>query len=225
MKPSKKIKVLITAGPTKEPLDPVRFISNRSSGRLGTEIALASHNTGCSTKLLIGSGSNYNYQNLPFPTLPFETNNDLSNLLEKHSEWFDLLIMSAAVVDFIPIKKPEAKIIRDPDLNYSINLKPSPDLLAKISKNRKKNQYICGFALKEIPSLESDAVKKLKNKKIDAIVGNSLKSMEGSLIHDPFIYWQDESKSFISKKKSIEKKEFADWLVNELLNKFFPTTF
>lgn len=212
------LKVLITAGPTRAPIDSVRFLSNRSSGRLGSEIAKAAQKHGCDTKLLLGRGADANFKNIPVEIIDFETNSDLYQALNDQIEWFDILIMTAAVVDFIPSKIFNNKITKAAS-NTTLELKPSMDLLENISSKKKTHQFICGFALQEKSKLKKDALNKLKNKNLDAIVANTLDSMESSKIHSPSIYWADGSENKPSKGVAVEKTQFSNWLITQLLNR------
>ncbi len=167
-KKTKRPRVLVTAGPTREWLDPVRFISNPSTGVMGYEIARASARAGMKVTLLSGPVL------IPVPSgvrmLPFETTKELDRLLRREFPKHDLLFMTAAVGDYAPLPAKRQKIKRRSILK--VIFRETPDLLAGISR-LKKRQTVVGFCL-ETENLIINAKKKLRKKKLDFIVGNYL---------------------------------------------------
>ncbi len=167
-------KVLVTAGPTREHFDPVRFLSNPSSGKMGFAMAKAAQQLGAKVTLLHGPVS------LKIPadidSKSFESTVDLFELVKTHAD-ADIIIMAAAVSDFIPKKQFKHKFKKRKDLK-EIQLKPAQDILAWLSKNRQKNQTLIGFAM-ETENLLENASKKRSEKNIDWVIANSLNE-EGS---------------------------------------------
>ena len=173
---SKKLqgkKVIITAGPTYEAIDPVRFIGNHSSGKMGLEIALAAHEEGAEVHLVIGPN------HLAIPKLNNLHVHSITSALEmdeKVQEIFpksDLGIFSAAVADYRPSNTAEHKIKKDQGGMEGINLTENPDILKRASSIKKPEQTIVGFALETQNAIENGK-KKLERKKLDWIIVNSL---------------------------------------------------
>ncbi len=161
------LRILVTAGPTYEDIDPVRFIGNRSSGKMGYEIAEAAFLRGAEVTLISGPVTQVIY-----PEVNLKKVRSAEEMFESVKEYLPqngVLIMSAAVADFRPKKKELKKIKKESGTN-SIELEENPDILASVEKAGK---YIAGFALETDNAVEN-AIKKLKAKGIDLIVLNSL---------------------------------------------------
>ncbi len=160
-------KVVVTAGPTREPLDPVRYISNFSSGKMGYALADAATGFGGNVVLISGPTS---LPNLPdIKLVSVQTASGMQTALSKHCRGADYLYMAAAVADYKPSSYQKQKIRR---LSHSmkLDLKPVPDLLKSLGRNRPK--VVVGFAL-ETENLEARALEKMRSKKIDMIVANN----------------------------------------------------
>ena len=162
-------KVLITAGPTREFIDPVRFISNPSSGKMGIAMAEAAYMLGGDVRLLCGPiptpvPKRLNHQN-------FVSADDLFTLMKENRD-ADVIIMAAAVSDFKADEIHDHKVKKE-SASLSLELKRNPDILKWLGENRKENQILIGFAM-ETRDLISNAHSKLKNKKLDWICANSL---------------------------------------------------
>lgn len=202
--------LLITAGPTHEPIDDVRYIGNRSSGRLGLAIAEASCQRHWRTTLLLGPTA------LPIPHLDgletqrFQTTEELSQLLNSYWPSCDLLIMAAAVADYrLPTDSRPAKHARKPQ-GLDLHLEATPDLVAGLQ--RKKNQRVVGFALEEAANLVPRALEKLSKKKLDAIVANPLETMDALSITSQ-LFFSNGTHQLAPKQT---KQAFAHWLLDEL---------
>ena len=170
-KPEGSLNILISAGPTREYIDPVRFISNPSTGKIGYEIARIAVSMGHNVILL--SGPTFLKQP-PGATLEyFETARDLEKIAKKHFSWCDCFISSAAVGDFRPRETRKDKIKKGSSFKR-IELVKNPDIIKILSKMKKKGQIIVGFAL-ESNDLKKNALSKLKSKKMDFIVANQVK--------------------------------------------------
>ncbi|MBA22630.1 MAG: bifunctional phosphopantothenoylcysteine decarboxylase/phosphopantothenate--cysteine ligase CoaBC [Flavobacteriales bacterium] len=163
-------KVVLTAGPTYEPIDPVRFIGNNSSGKMGFELAKRAVELGANV-ILISGPSAINIKNTSVKLLSVVTADQMFENAKLHFEDADIFIASAAVADFKPETNARQKIKKGTGFNL-INLVPTPDILAHLGST-KKNQFLVGFALETENELEN-ASEKLKKKNLDAIVLNSL---------------------------------------------------
>ena len=164
-------KVLITAGPTYEPIDPVRFIGNFSSGKMGLALAEAAHQMGAEVLLVIGPNS-LPLQEVPFEVIPVVTANEMHQSVIHHYSDVDIAIAAAAVADFSPQQKALQKIKKSNGLT-AIPVAPTPDILAAMGELKQSHQFLVGFALESEHGVQN-AKKKLKAKNLDAIVLNSL---------------------------------------------------
>lgn len=206
------MRILITAGPTREPIDAVRVLSNRSSGRMGIALAADATARGHDVTLLLGQGATA----VPADGLDpvwFDSTHDLATLLAAHAPACELLIMAAAVSDFIPERAAKGKLDRRDGVR-SLSLSPAPDLLAGVAKRRRAGQRIVGFALEEADHLETRARDKLKRKGLDAIVANPLATMEAADISGLLI---EAGGGIQTAPRHATKEEFATWLLNALL--------
>lgn len=165
-------KYLITAGPTYEKIDPVRFIGNYSSGKMGFALAEQLAQRGAEVILVSGPVSlTINHPNIT--RVDVESASEMYDEAVKHFSSCDGAIMSAAVADFTPLDKADKKIKRGKE-NYKIELTPNKDIAAKLGSIKNKKQLIVGFAL-ETDNEHANAVGKLNKKNLDFIVLNSLK--------------------------------------------------
>jgi phosphopantothenoylcysteine decarboxylase/phosphopantothenate--cysteine ligase len=184
--------MLITAGPTHEPIDAVRYIGNRSSGRLGVAIAIEAARLGFRTTLLLGPGCQ------PPPTgagsqpavVRFRTAADLQGLLREHVPGADVLVMAAAVADFRPLPNPAMSggKFRRTSERMTLELEATPDLLAEVGATRRAGQYLVGFALEPREEVEVSARRKLERKRVDLVVGNPLETMDAPTIEPTLVY-------------------------------------
>ncbi len=209
------MRLLITAGPTHEPLDCVRYIANRSSGRIGIELAAAAACAGHSVTLLLGPGP-AEPTHTRLKTKRFRTTEDLRGLLGLEFPECDALVMAAAVADYRPIASTEsptpAKIKRR-DSNLTLTLEPTPDLVAECAKNRVAGQLIVGFALETEENLLESAREKLARKGLDAILANTLDTMESPTIKNARLLTAD---GCVRLDPSLSKPDFARWLIKTL---------
>ena len=168
-------KILVTAGATREPIDPVRFITNHSSGKMGCAIAKAAMLRGAEVTLVYG-----HMEVTPPPfikAIPVTTAEDMYNAVTEHSAEQDIIIKAAAVADYTPTTTATGKIKKS-DSDMKIDLKRTKDILASLGQNKKPNQIICGFSMETDNVLENSR-KKLFSKNCDMICANSL-STEGA---------------------------------------------
>ncbi|QQS36830.1 MAG: bifunctional phosphopantothenoylcysteine decarboxylase/phosphopantothenate--cysteine ligase CoaBC [Ignavibacteriales bacterium] len=170
-------KILVTAGPTFEDIDPVRFIGNRSSGKMGFEIAKSAYLRGADVTLISGPTSLSNYPEIK--SLKVRSADEMKKAVEKEFKKNDVLIMSAAVADYKPSKYSTGKIKKEQGLN-SIQLKETDDILAGLNK---ENKIVIGFALETNNEL-ANAKKKLGSKNLDMVVLNSLNDKQSGFEFD-----------------------------------------
>ncbi len=168
------VRVVVTAGPTYEAIDPVRFVGNRSSGKMGVAIAAAAQRRGASVTLVLGPSS------IPPPigvtTMSVENATQLQWALNDATKDADVVVMTAAVADYRPEKEAKQKIKRGQlGPRASIELVQNPDLLAELGKKRgtKKTPLLVGFAA-ETEDVIGNAEKKLATKKCDLVVANDV---------------------------------------------------
>lgn len=163
-------KVLITAGPTWEPLDAVRHISNPSTGKAGYALAEQARKKGAEVILVSGPTQ------LPSPEgltlIRVKTAQEMAEAVFLHAEECEVLICSAAVSDFRPIKSQPLKT-KKAEAELSLELTKNPDILAELGKLKKQNQILVGFAA-ETHDLNMEALRKLKNKNLDMICANDV---------------------------------------------------
>lgn len=210
--PSQPRRILITAGPTHEPIDRVRYLANRSSGRMGVALAEAAADRGWPVMLLLGPAPTPPPERSDIRTLRFQSTEELSQLLDAHWPHHDILIMAAAVADYRPAEPARAKLKRTGE-PITLTLHPTPDLLAQAAANRRDGQVVIGFALEPADQLIESAQAKLRRKGADAIVANPLKTMDSSHITATIVLPDREP---IPAQPNLEKPAFARWLLDQL---------
>jgi phosphopantothenoylcysteine decarboxylase/phosphopantothenate--cysteine ligase len=172
--PLKGKKVMVTAGPTREFIDPVRFISNPSSGKMGFAMAEAAKRLGAEVKLIHGPVSAPKPEGIH--TTSITSAAELFETVKTHAD-ADVIIMAAAVSDFTPSKTYSHKVKKESG-SSSIELSKTTDILAWLGENKKSDQVLIGFAM-ETDNLIKNAAKKLSKKNADWVIANSL-STEGA---------------------------------------------
>ncbi len=164
-------RVLVTAGPTVEAIDPVRFISNHSTGSMGYAIARIAAQRGALVTLVSGPCS------LERPAFVSRINvtsaADMFNEVAKYAEQSDIIIKAAAVADYTPVKAADEKIKKKTG-DLSIQLKRTSDILKYLGENKREGQFLCGFSM-ETENLLENSRKKLIDKNADMIIANNLK--------------------------------------------------
>ena len=180
--PLKNKKVLITAGPTLEPIDPVRFISNHSSGKMGYRLAEEAKRLGASVCLISGPTSEtLNENNIDLVSV--RTSDQMEKAVMSRYQNSDIVIMAAAISDYTPKSYSDKKIKKESrSKDFTIDLKKTNDILFNLGKF-KKDQLLIGFALENENEIEN-AKKKLKEKNLDIIVLNSLNDEGAAFGHD-----------------------------------------
>jgi len=174
-------KILITAGPTFERIDPVRYIGNFSTGKMGYAIASALAERGADVTLVSGPVSIHADPRVKL--IQVESGQQMHDVCVKAFSKCHAAIMAAAVADFRPVKVADKKIKKENTDLSTIDLKPNPDILATLGKSKKSGQIVIGFAL-ETDNEIANAQKKLNNKKADVIVLNSLSDKGSGFGHD-----------------------------------------
>lgn len=203
-------KILVTAGPTYEDIDPVRFLGNRSSGKMGYAIAKAASLRGADVTLISGPSSENIYQEIK--TVKVRSAKEMKNAVSKELKTNDVLIMSAAVADFKPKKISSAKIKKDKKFDQ-IDLVNTDDILSSIKKDDK---IVVGFALETDKEVEN-AKKKLKDKNLDLIVLNSLKDKKSGFEHNTNKISIITSKGKTKKLPLLSKFQAANKILDELV--------
>ncbi|MGD0711393.1 MAG: bifunctional phosphopantothenoylcysteine decarboxylase/phosphopantothenate--cysteine ligase CoaBC [Bacteroidales bacterium] len=165
-------KALVTAGPTYEAIDPVRFIGNHSTGLMGFSVAEELAENGADV-ILISGPTKLNLANYTIKRIDVISADDMYKACMKEFTNADIIIMSAAVADYCPAETSSKKIKKEGS-EFTLHLKPTKDILSEFGKNKRKNQVFVGFALETDNEIEH-AKKKLHTKNLDFIVMNTLK--------------------------------------------------
>lgn len=204
--------VMVTAGPTVEAIDPVRYISNHSSGRMGYAIAKAAMLRGAKVTLISGLSS------LEPPmfvdVIKIQSAADMYEAVMAHKDEQDIIIKAAAVADYTPAEVSDEKVKKKDD-DMAIRLTRTRDILKALGENRKEGQFLCGFSMETQNMLENSRAK-LKKKNIDMIVANNLKEKGAGFGTETNVV------TFITEKEEAElpimsKDEVADQLLDFIL--------
>ena len=164
-------RILISAGPTQEALDPVRYLTNHSTGKMGYALARVAMLRGAEVTLVSGPVS---IAPPPFVRLvPIVSAQDMFEAVTAHAPQSDLIFMAAAVADYTPVQYADDKIKKH-DADMQIPLKRTQDILGYLGEHRKENQIICGFSMETRDMLENSRAK-LQKKRVDMICANNLK--------------------------------------------------
>ena len=172
--------VLVTAGPTHEPIDPVRFIGNHSSGRMGIEIARAFARQGAQVKLVLGP-SEIRVNEAAIEVIPVTTAAEMYDAAMALYPQTDIAVMSAAVADYTPARPAETKIKKSTEA-FELQLIKTRDILKAMGQQKKEHQFLVGFALETNNELQN-ASEKLHTKNLDLIVLNSLANQGAGFKH------------------------------------------
>ncbi|MCW1148283.1 bifunctional phosphopantothenoylcysteine decarboxylase/phosphopantothenate--cysteine ligase CoaBC [Flavobacterium lacisediminis] len=209
--PLKGKKILITAGPTYEAIDPVRFIGNHSSGKMGFDIANEAANKGAEV-ILVSGPTHLNVQNSSINLIRVTSAQDMYEACHKYFDNVDVAIAAAAVADYRPKNVADQKIKKN-DATFSIELEKTKDILASLGE-QKKNQFLIGFALETENEIEH-AKQKIQKKNLDLIVLNSLNDKGAGF------GMQTNKVTFISKEFTIEPKELKtkEEVAQDIINK------
>ena len=210
-------KVLITAGPTYEQIDPVRFIGNHSSGKMGIAIAEEMQKRGAAVTLVLGPSNII--VNGGIELIKVTSAEEMFTVCEKYFPAADIAIMSAAVADYTPVNIAREKI-KKTENDFSVALTKTKDILKTLGSLKTKDQILIGFAL-ETNNEKENALKKLQSKNADMIVLNSLQDAGAGfgLDTNKITIFGKSGKSFPFDIKS--KKEVAIDIVNTIIQQFY----
>ncbi len=205
-------KVLVTAGPTQEKLDPVRYISNHSTGKMGYAVAAAAVRRGADVTLV--SGKVELTPPMGVQVVPVVSAADMAQAVKAAASEHDIIIKAAAVADYRPRVTADEKL-KKKDEELSVELERTEDILAWLGAHRRAGQILCGFSMETEHLLENSRVK-LEKKKIDMIVANNLKQEGAGFGTDTNVV------TLITKEKTEEfpmlsKEEVADRLLDRIL--------
>ncbi|GLR19162.1 bifunctional phosphopantothenoylcysteine decarboxylase/phosphopantothenate--cysteine ligase CoaBC [Portibacter lacus] len=207
-------RILVTAGPTYEDLDPVRFIGNNSSGKMGVEIAEHAARRGAEVILVQGPGS-FKSSHAGIKLIKVRSAAQMYEACVEHYNNCDAAILAAAVADYTPLNKSDVKI-KKKDGDLSIALKRTTDIAAHLGRHKKKNQLLIGFALETNNAIEN-AKGKLERKNFDFIVLNTLEDKGAGFSHDTnkvqFIFANRPIIKFELKSKKKVAKDIIDQVV------------
>ncbi len=205
-------KVMVTAGPTREAIDPVRYITNHSSGKMGYAIARRAMMRGAEVTLVSGPTA---LRDVPFiRKIDVLTAQDMFEAVKDNLPGQDFLIKAAAVADYTPFTVSEEKV-KKKDGDMAIELKRTQDILGYVAEHKKEDQLICGFSMETQNMLENSR-KKLRKKKLDMIVANNLKVKGAGFGTDTNVV------TLITEDRELEleimsKEEVADAILDQLL--------
>lgn len=209
----KGLKILVTAGPTEESIDPVRYITNHSSGKMGYNIAKICMLRGASVTLVTGPTA------LSYPPfieiIPVTTAREMYEAVTSKSDSMDIIIKAAAVADYRPAHVADDKIKKS-DSSMAIELEKTDDILKYLGTHKKEGQFLCGFSMETENMLENSR-KKLKKKNLDMIVANNLKVSGAGFKGDTNVV------TLITKDQEIElplmsKEDVASNLMDHIVN-------
>ena len=206
------LRVLVTAGPTQEPIDPVRYITNHSSGKMGYAIAHAAMLRGAEVTLVSGPTV------LKYPplveTIPVVTAQDMYEAVTQKAPEADIIIKAAAVADYTPAAVADNKIKKQ-DGDMSIPLKRTQDILGALGQVRRPGQFLCGFSMETENMLENSR-KKLHKKNLDMVVANNLKVPGAGFQGDTNVITLITENS-VSELPQMDKEEAAHAILDQIL--------
>ena len=205
------MRFLITAGPTREPIDPVRYIGNRSSGKMGAALAAAALKAGHETTVILGPVS------LAFPKsarmVDVETSAEMLDAVLREFPRHDLLVMAAAVADYRPVAASAEKLLRQGP--RVLELESTVDIVAAAGAVKRPDQRTIGFSLESSPNL--DRVRgKMRQKKLDLIVYNPIATIASDSIQPSLLYPDGRVEAIPYGSKA----DFADMLIQRAVELF-----
>jgi phosphopantothenoylcysteine decarboxylase / phosphopantothenate---cysteine ligase len=205
-------RILVTAGPTQEAIDPVRFVSNRSTGKMGFAIARAAWRRGASVRLVAGPSA----QSTPYGVERIDTTSaaDMLDATSRNFPWCSALIMAAAVADFRPRNPAPQKLKKNPR-GMTLELVPIADELPNFAA-KKADRILIGFAA-ETEELEVNALDKLRRKKLDLIVGNDVSRSDAGFAVDTNIVTLLGGDGQMDTTPKLTKDQVGDVILDRLL--------
>ena len=206
------LRILVTAGPTQESLDPVRYLTNHSSGKMGYAIAHAAMLRGADVTLVSGPTA------LKYPplvrTIPIVTAQDMYEAVTREAEHADIIIKAAAVADYTPETVADNKIKKS-DNDLSIPLRRTQDILGYLGTHRRPGQFLCGFSMETEHMLENSR-KKLTKKNLDMIVANNVKDAGAGFQGNTNVITMITQDS-VTQLPLMDKEEAAHAILTEIL--------
>jgi phosphopantothenoylcysteine decarboxylase/phosphopantothenate--cysteine ligase len=207
-------KVLVTAGATREKIDPVRYITNHSTGKMGYAIARAAMLRGADVTLVTGKSS---LTPPPFVRIiEIESAKDMYDAVMENAPDADIIVKAAAVADYRP-KNPADNKIKKKNDDMSIELERTDDILKTLGENKRENQFICGFSMETENLIENSRVK-LEKKNADMIVANNLKT-EGAGFGTDTNVVTFITKDAVEEKPIMSKDKAADEILSFIMSK------
>ena len=209
------VKVLVTAGPTREKIDPVRYITNHSSGKMGYAIARAAMLRGADVTLVTGKTDLM--PPMGVNTVEIVSAADMAQAVKERAKEQDIIIKAAAVADYRPKYTSDEKM-KKKDEDMCIELERTQDILGFLGAHKKEGQFLCGFSM-ETENMIENSRKKLEKKNLDLIVANNLKEQGAGFGTDTNIV------TLLSKEDTIQlpimsKEEVADRLLDYIVEEF-----
>ena len=205
-------KILVTAGPTREALDPIRFITNRSSGKMGYAVAEASSSRGADVTLI--SGPSALSDPLDVTLVKVESAIQMRDAVVKHASQADVVIMAAAVSDYRPQNTSPQKIKKGQG-QMTLVLERNPDILAELGQNKSDGQILVGFSM-ETENVLDNAQGKLQKKNLDLIIANDVSQTGAGFGTDTNIVWSIDSSGHKKKLPLMSKRDVADAILDEI---------
>lgn len=214
------MRFLVTAGPTREPIDPVRYISNRSSGKMGYAIAEAALEAGHGVILISGPVNLWPMRNVTF--IPVSSSDEMFDAVHQHAHTCDVCVLCAAVADYKPARFSPVKIKKRAE-NTSLELVPTRDILDSLGHWQDRQFLLVGFAA-ETTDLEQNATKKLHKKNCDIMVANDVSStnsaMESDMNEVTILFKNGEPRQVSRAPKKIIARELVKIFVNSATKMF-----
>ena len=209
---------IVTAGPTYEPIDPVRFIGNHSSGKMGLAIANELYNRGASVTLIMGP-TQLNFSSNGISLINVTTAEEMYTATNALFDKADIIIMAAAVADYSPAVKAGEKIKKNEE-KLTIELTKTKDILKTLGEKKKPGQVLVGFAL-ETNNEKENALDKLKSKRADMIILNSLRDEGAGFGHDTnkITIFDKGGQEFAFAKKT--KEETSKFIVDTIIRLYY----
>ncbi len=214
-RPLKGKKAIVTAGPTYEPIDPVRFIGNHSSGKMGVAIAKELYNRGADVTLIMGP-SQLSFSNNGISLIKVKTASEMYEACNAIFDKADIAVMAAAVADYSPVTTAKEKIKKSGE-SLTLELVKTKDILKSLGEKKKAGQVLVGFAL-ETTDEKKNALEKLQRKNADMIVLNSLNDAGAGFGHDTnkvtIFEKGGQEFSFDNKSKTEVAKDIVDTMIH-----------
>jgi phosphopantothenoylcysteine decarboxylase / phosphopantothenate---cysteine ligase len=203
------VRFLITAGPTREPIDPVRYISNRSSGKMGYAIAEAALEAGHDVMLISGPVFIETPHNAKL--ISVSTSDEMFEAVHRHADKSEICVLCAAVADYKPVRASQTKI-KKRSAKFSLDLVPTRDILDSLGHRQDRQFFLVGFAA-ETNNVEENAAQKLREKKCDIMVANDVSGANSAMesdVNEVTILFQNGERQKISRApKKIVARELV----------------